>query len=320
VGLCATPRPLLFRSLVTALQELGEAAVGYDVSEPERLHAALVDPENFFGPGGVLSMAAAAIDMGVWDLIGRDAGRPLWQLLGGAASRVRTYDSGTLVPGLSLDELQTAAAGSVAAGHRAMKMRPGPDRDGPVAAVVARVAAVREAVGPDIDLMIDINQGWTPSRSIALIRALEPLGLTWVEDPTRMTDVAGLAAVAAAVTTPLCAGEYYAGPAPLLRLLQERAVDILMIDLMRVGGVTSFRHIASSAALFEVPIVSHLFPELNAHLLAAVPNGYMAEYMPWTRPLFETVPEVTDGWLNLGPEPGFGVRLDHSFVGRHRIS
>jgi L-alanine-DL-glutamate epimerase-like enolase superfamily enzyme len=319
VGLCVTSRPRLFRSLVTAIEELGEVLVGLDASTPERVHAALTEAGAFFGPGGMLAMAVSALDTAVWDLVGKDAGLPLWKLLGGAADRVRVYDSGP--PGsplLDVDELQRAAAASVRAGHRALKVRPGPARDCGVASLVARMAAVREAVGPGTGLILDVNQGWSPAESLRMLRALEEFELLWVEDPTRMDDVAGQAEVAAAVATPVCAGEYHAGPAALLRLIRERAADILMVDLMRVGGITPFRWVAGAAAADGIPLVSHLFPEVFAPLIAAWPNGYMVEQVPWSAALFEEVPTVTDGYLQLGNEPGLGLRVDRGFAERHR--
>lgn len=318
VGLAGTSRPLFFKTLVAGVCELADLVLGAPVHEPERLHSLIVPPDSFFGPGGVLPMAASVIDTAVWDLIARSANQPLWRLLGGMSDQIRCYDSHSLPPGGTLDELQEAAQRSLSAGHRAMKLRLGPHRDATPADIVTRVQAVRDVIGPDIDLMLDINQAWTPVHTIRVLHQLEPLELAWVEDPTRMSDVDGQAAITAATSIPICAGEYQSGLTPLLDLLKARAVDILMVDLMHVGGITPFRHIASTATLFNTPLVSHLFPEIFAHLLAAIPNGYMVEDMPWTARLFQQTPPLRDGHLHLPTTPGLSLTPNHPYLHQHR--
>jgi L-alanine-DL-glutamate epimerase-like enolase superfamily enzyme len=318
VGVAGSSRPLFFRTLVAGVQELADQVIGLPINEPERLHARLVPPNSFFGPGGVLPMAACAIDTAVWDLIAKAANQPLWRLLGGMSDRIRGYDSSSLVPDASLEDLRGAAKRSLAAGYRAMKMRLGPDLSASPEDVFTRVSAVREVIGPDIELMLDLNQAWSPVRTLRVLRRLEELELAWVEDPIDMGDVAGQAALTAATSVPICAGEYQSGVRPLLDLLQARAVDILMVDLMHVGGITPFRRVAAAAELFGVPVVSHLFPEVFAHLLAAVPGGYMVEDMPWSSRVFHQRPALIDGELRLGNAPGLGLDLDRSFIARHR--
>ena len=134
-----------------------------------------------------------------------------------------------------------------------------------------------------------------------------------------MHDVDGQAAVAQALDVPICSGEYHYGIPALLRLLQAKAVDFLMVDLLRVGGVTQFRKIAGMAEAFGIPIASHLLPELFAHLIAAIPNGLIVEGMPWTQSLFTGLPELIDGNLVLSQRPGHGLSLDEEFVKKHRV-
>jgi len=118
--------------------------------------------------------------------------------------------------------------------------------------------------------------------AIAIGRRVEELGLAWLEDPTAATDHQGLAKIADALTTPICAGEYLYGIEPHRQSLAHHSVDIVMIDLLRAGGVTPWMKIAGMAEAFNRPVVSHLLPEIHVHLVAAAPNGLVVEYMPWT--------------------------------------
>jgi L-alanine-DL-glutamate epimerase-like enolase superfamily enzyme len=318
VGYTISLTPEHTRSLAMMVEELGALLVGEDPRNPERLAAKMMYPANWVGPGGVLTLGAAALDIAVWDLFGKETGQPLWRLLGGKADRARVYDSGSLIS-YDLDTQQRAAERAVKAGYKAMKMRPGVQRHGRLGALAEEVKAVRDVIGYDIDLMLDINQGYTPPRAIQVGRALEPYELFWIEDPTLMHDVDGQAAVARALDTPICSGEYHYGLPPLLRLLQAKAVDYLMVDLLRLGGITQFRKVAGLAEAFGVPVASHLVPEVFAHLIAAIPNGLIVEGMPWTEALFTGHPELVDGNLVLSERPGHGLSLDETFIRKHRV-
>ena len=306
------------RSLHATAEELGAILIGEDPRQPERLAAKMMYPGNWIGPGGLLNLAAAALDIAIWDIIGKETGQPLWRLLGGHADRARVYDSGSLV-NFDPDAQQRAAERSIQAGYTAMKMRPLATRDGRPSAIADEVRLVRDVIGYDVDLMLDINQTFCPSRAIRVGRELEPFELFWIEDPTAMHDVAGQAAIARALDVPICAGEYHYGLPPLLRLLQERAVDYLMVDLLRVGGITQFRKVAGMAEAFGIPVASHLLPELFAHLIAAIPNGLIVEGMPWTEALFTGLPKLDDGMLVLSDRPGHGLALDEAFIQKHRV-
>lgn len=318
IGHTLSLMPEYAQSLTTMVRELGAQLIGDDPRNPERLIAKLLYPANWIGPGGLLNIAASALDIAIWDIIGKETGQPLWRLLGGKADRMRVYESGALF-GSNIDALQAAAANNVKLGYRAMKMRPGRDRHGRINAVVEHVKAIRDVIGYDIDLMYDVNQTWSPSRAIRAGRALEEFELFWLEDPTLMHDIAGQAAIAAALDVPVCAGEYHYGMPPLLQLLQAKAVDYLMVDLLRVGGITQFKKVAGMAEAFGVPVASHLVPEIFAHLIAAIPNGLIVEGMPWTRDLFTGLPELIDGNMVLSERPGHGMALDEAFVQKHHV-
>ena len=317
IGHTMTLNPEFGGSLARMVQELGELLLGEDPRRPERILRKMIYPANWVGPGGLLNVAACALDVAVWDAMGKELGQPLWRLLGGAADRVRVYESGTLF-GAEIGDLQRAAAAARDAGYKAMKMRPGSERHGRITEVAARVRAVREAVGYEVELMYDVNQTWTPSRAIRAGRALEEFELSWIEDPTAMHDVAGQAAIAQALDVPVCAGEYHYDLPPLRRLLEARAVDYLMVDMMRVGGITQFRKAAAMAETFGVSVASHLIPEVFCHCIAGIPNGLIVEGMPWTQVLFRGLPELVDGALVLTDRPGHGLTLDADALRQYR--
>jgi L-alanine-DL-glutamate epimerase-like enolase superfamily enzyme len=172
---------------------------------------------------------------------------------------------------------------------------------------VDRIRRIREAIGPDVRLMCDINQRWSVAEAFSIGARLEPYRLHWLEDVTACDDYAGLARVAAKLTTPIAGGEYVYGLAPFRHMLEARSVDIPMIDLVRVGGITQWMKVAGMAEAYNLPVVSHLIPEVHVHLIAAVPNGHIVEYMPWTRALFEDPPLPVKGEMAVSAKPGLGL-------------
>jgi L-alanine-DL-glutamate epimerase-like enolase superfamily enzyme len=176
---------------------------------------------------------------------------------------------------------------------------------------------MREAIGPDIDLMCDINQRWRVDQAIDIGKRIEDVHLFWLEDVTTADDYQGLARVADALATPVAGGEYLYGPAPFRQMLEARSVDIVMIDLMRAGGITQWLKIAGMAEAYNLPVVSHLVPEIHVHLVAAVPNGLTVEYMPWTFRIFEEVPVPVKGELAVPKKPGLGLKFDEAALKRY---
>jgi L-alanine-DL-glutamate epimerase-like enolase superfamily enzyme len=206
----------------------------------------------------------------------------------------------------------------VGLGFRQMKMQCGSEPT--VAASVERVRVMRESIGEDVDLMCDINQLWSVPQAIEVGRRIEPYHLFWLEDPTAHDDYPGLARVADALVTPIAAGEYHYGIVPFRHLLEARAIDVVMIDLLRVGGITQWLKVAGMAEAFNMPVVSHLIPEIHVHLVAAIPNGLTVEYMPWTQRLFQEIPPIVDGQLQVPSKPGLGLEFDRSAVQHYQVA
>jgi len=247
---------------------------------------------------------------------------PLWKLLGGGRDRIATYASGALRRGLKLEEAVTAAGRLREKGYRQAKMQLGLPGVTSPAREVEQARLVREAVGPDMDLMCDINQRWRVEQAIDIGRRVEDagVGLYWLEDVTAHDDYPGLARVAEALSTPVAGGEYLWGIVPFRHMLEARSVDIVMIDQVRSGGITPWLKIAGMAKAFNLPVVSHGVPEIHVHLVGAVPNGLTVEYMPRLFRLFEEVPVPQNGDLVMPAAPGLGLKFNEETIRRFAVA
>jgi L-alanine-DL-glutamate epimerase-like enolase superfamily enzyme len=294
-------------ALKAAVDNLGALIVGDDPLRVEAIADKLRAAASSCGPGGIFTLALSAIDIALWDIKGKALNQPVAALLGGHRTRVPTYASGALMRHFSLDQCAKSAELLVKRGFTQMKTQlalPGetsPERE------VERIRVLREVVGPNITLMCDINQRWTVDQAVSIGRRVEEYHLDWLEDVTTCDDYAGLAHVADQLATPIAGGEYVYGLAPFRHMLEARSVDIAMIDVLRAGGITQWMKIAGMAEAFNVPVVSHLLPEVHVHMIAAIPNGRVVEYMPWTMRLFADPVRPEKGMLTVPTAPGLGL-------------
>ncbi len=230
----------------------------------EAIVAKLRKAADSCGPAGIFTLALSAIDIALWDIKGKALEQPLWKLLGGHRERVPTYASGSLRRGLTDKQAEQAARILVQKGFREMKTQMGLPGTPTPAEEVRRVRVVRDAIGPDIKLMCDINQRWRPEQAIDIGSRAEDVGLFWLEDVTTADDYQGLARVAAALKTPIAGGEYLWGIAPFRQMIQAHSVDIVMIDLVRVGGISQFMKVAGMAEAFNLGARDRRLPD-RAH-------------------------------------------------------
>jgi L-alanine-DL-glutamate epimerase-like enolase superfamily enzyme len=308
------------RSLHAAVEDLAALTVGEDPLRIENIVQKLRKAAgDSCGPGGIFTLALSAIDVALWDIKGKALQQPLWKLLGGHRDRVPTYASGSLRRGLSDDQAQRAARILVQKGFREMKTQMALPGTPTPAEEARRVRVVRDAIGPDIKLMCDINQRWRPEQAIDIGSRVEDVGLFWLEDVTTADDYQGLARVTAALKTPIAGGEYLWGIAPFRQMIEAHSVDIVMIDLVRVGGVSQFMKVAGMAEAFNLPVVSHVMPEMLVHVIAACPNGLTVEYMPWMLALYEETPRIDNGELVLPDRPGLGLKFDEKVIARFAV-
>jgi len=249
--------------------------------------------------------AASAIDVALWDIRGKAAGQPVYKLMGGYRNRVPCYASWRVEPSEDLDRVARSAERHVANGFTAMKCHLGPL---PLPRAVEHMRVLREAVGPAVDIMVDVNQLWSVKQAIAFTRALAPFQPYWLEDATSNTDFEGLRQISEALEIPTCAGETYFSIASFRPLVAGRCVDIVMVD--QDLGLSGALKVAHLAEIYGLKVVPHLATEILSHLIAAVPNGLTVEYYPWAMPLWKEVPPVENGHLVLSDRPGLGLELD----------
>ncbi len=308
-------------SYITRLHEAAPAAlsilrlyvdriVGMDALAPEAI------TDRFLMRGRPLpwfeARAASAVDVALWDIRGKAAGLPVYKLMGGYRNRVPCYASWRIEPEGDLDKVARSAERHVANGFTAMKCHLGRVR---VSDAVEHMRVLREAVGDDVDIMVDVNQQWTVKQAIAYTRALAPYQPYWLEDATSNADFEGLRQVSEALDVPTCAGETYYTIASFRPLVENRCVDIVMVD--QDLGLSGALKVAHLAEIYGLKVVPHLATEILAHLIAAVPNGLTVEYYPWAVPLFREVPPVKGGDLVLSDRPGLGLELDDAALQRY---
>jgi L-alanine-DL-glutamate epimerase-like enolase superfamily enzyme len=317
-GYIVSLNPMFIRAVASATHELGGLLNGMSVLDTEAAWHRMARSGDWVGPGGLLHYAIAPLDIALWDAGGKTLGIPVRQMLGGFRERLPAYASDGFWYSLTLEQLAASARKAVGEGFRAVKLRVGHEQhpDGEV----ARVRAVREAVGPDIAIMVDATETWTIDRAIRTGRALQKAGVVWIEDPVSHTDVHAMARIAAALDVPLATGEHLYQIADFTRLLEARGTGIALIDLGRIGGVTPWRHVASLARAFGVRVGGHVLPEIHIHLLTAVPNAYLVEYVPRSAALLKAMPALSDGAMVAPVGPGFGLELDLEAVRRFTVA
>jgi L-alanine-DL-glutamate epimerase-like enolase superfamily enzyme len=316
VGYIVYPRPDLMTAIGHAARELGQHLVGMSVLEPEAAWDRLARLGDWAGPGGLLHCAIAPLDIAVWDAFGKTLGQPLHRLLGGFRDRVPTYGSDNLWFSLTPDELAASARRHVENGFNAVKLRIGREKTAELEA--ARVRAVRDAVGPDVKIMVDATESWTLVQARRAGGVLQEAGIAWLEDPVHHFDVAGLAQLRQELDVPVTAGEHLYHLDAFRVLLEARAVDVVILDLARVGGITPWRKIAGMAHAHRIPVCGHVVPEIQIHLLCSIPNAHLVEYVPRSADILTAMPRIENGELVAPAGPGLGIELDAAAVKRHR--
>ena len=289
----------------------GDRVAPFDLEAKLRARLTLLDTP------GIVGLALAGVDMCAWDALAQAAGLPLVRLLGGQVKPVRAYNScGLWIQ--PLDALVRDAESLVAEGNfSAIKLRVG--RDDP-AEDVAAVRAVRKRVGDTITVMCDYNQRLTVNDAILRGRMLDDEGLYWIEEPVRHDDYAGCARIAAELRTPIQTGENLVDTYELINALQSKAMDYVMPDLQRIGGVTGWLRAAAITHAHGMEMSSHLFPEYSAHLLAVTPTAHWLEYMDWAVPIVTEPIQIKDGNVLIPDRPGSGITWNEDAVKRYAVA
>jgi L-rhamnonate dehydratase len=316
---------------VAVVRELTPLVIGREPTDVELLWETMYRATLNVGRRGLVLEAISAIDIAVWDLLGKQLGQPLYNLLGGRVREAMPAYASWLYASEDLGALAAEAKGWAELGFAAVKQRLayGP-ADGPrgIRRNVELVRTVMEAVGPDVDVMADAYMGWDVGYAVRCIRAIEDAGLRlrWLEEPLIPDDIPGMARVRAAVSTPISAGEHEATRYGFRDLVSAGAVDVLQPDVNRLGGITEARRVWALGETFGLEVVPHVGAAHNLHLSIASLATPLAEYLPPPEPgeqpdedqlfwsLFPDEPRPVDGMLTPGGGPGLGVTLDTSIL------
>ena len=318
VGYVTNLAPPLIKSQRVALESFAELVIGADPMAVENVNASLMGRAGIRSQyWGLARSVIGVIDIALWDLKARMLGRPLHRLLGATEDEVAVYASWNLWWQYDIPTLVRHAQEHLDRGFRQMKYRMGGVKS--LSEAVERTRALRETVGPDVELLVDMNWSWTVNETIERGRAMQEYGLYWIEDPIPADDVEGLREVALALETPIAAGETYDSASQFRAVLDRRAIDKVIVDL-EVGGVTPFLKIAHLVESYGLGVASHTCTEAGTHLVAAISNGLTVEYVPWAQELFLEVPPVKDGKLVLSDKAGLGLELDESALQRFALT
>lgn len=261
--------------------------------------------------GAITSLALAAIDTALWDLRCRRAKLPLFRLLGGAKESVPVYttEGGWLqIETQALVDDALAAQAQSFTGSKVKIGRPHLSEDR------ARLAAVRQAVGPGYDIMVDANQAFSRAEATRRAQVLEEFGIAWFEEPMPADDVLEHARLAAATSVPIAVGESLYSLSQFKDYLAAGAASIVQVDVARIGGITPWMKVAHLAEAFNVPVCPHFLMELHASLVCAIPNAPWLEYIPQLDALTHTGLRIEDGRAWPSPEPGLGIDWDFQAI------
>jgi mandelate racemase len=295
---------------------LVEDIVKGDRVAPLELWDKLAQRFALIGVQGILRMAMAGFDVAGWDALALAAGVPLAKLLGAERKPILAYNSCGLGLMASPQAVAAEAEKLLAGGFRAVKLRlgyPSWEQDR------AAVRAVRKCIGEGVALMVDYNQALTLEEALARGRALDDENVYWLEEPIRHDDTAGNARLTRELTTPIQIGENFSLVPAMEAAIAASAADCVMPDLERIGGVTGWQRAAALAAVHGLPMSSHLYPEVSAHLLAATPTCHFLEYVDWIDRVVQEPLRIVDGRAVIPNRPGCGIVWDDKAVERYRV-
>jgi L-alanine-DL-glutamate epimerase-like enolase superfamily enzyme len=296
-------------------RDLAPMLAGQDDSRIEQLWQRVWWHLHFVGRGGVAAFAIAAVDIALWDLRARSTGLPLWRLLGGHDPKVPAYAGGIDLQ-FPLPRLLEQTERNLANGFRAIKMKVGRPKLGED---LARVAAMRELLGPDTPLMVDANMRWRVDEAIRASRALAEHDVFWLEEPTIPDDVAGYTRIAREGPLPIATGENFHTVYEFQQMITAGGVAFPEPDLATCGGVTAWLKVAHLAEANNLPVTSHGVHDLHVHLLAAVPNrSYLEVHGFGLERLIEHPLSIADGFATAPERPGHGVAFDWAGLERWR--
>jgi L-alanine-DL-glutamate epimerase-like enolase superfamily enzyme len=302
---------------------LKPALIGQDPLCIEQLWDDMFWRVRGYGRKGVAFCAISAVDIALWDLKAKLFGVPLYRLLGPFTDRVPIYGSGGWTS-FTQEELVREQLGYVERGIPRVKMKVAKDFGRSEREDVLRLEAVRKAVGDDVEIYVDANNGYYAKQAIGMARHLADYDVKWFEEPVLADDIAGLAAIARAIDIPVATGEHEYTRYGFKELIAQGGADIVQPDVGRVGGVTEWMKVAHLAQAFNLPVAPHAVQVVHLHLACCIPNLRVVEYLGTVeetdRLWYTEFPEPRDGyWSPFADRPGLGLELGPDAVRRYAV-
>jgi len=307
-----TYTPLALKPVVSLLEAMA-GILENAVLSPHELERLLDARFRLLGNTGLVTMAIAGLDMAAWDALAHAAGMPLARLLGGGTRGVRAYFSQGME---SVDRSVELAQEALARGFKGMKIKIGHPR---VEDDLAVVRAVKSCLGDRAVLFVDYNQSLSVPDALDRCRVLDEMELDWIEEPTLQHDYAGHAKIASEIRTPIQLGENYFGTHEMAKGVAAHASDLVMPDLMKIGGVSGWLRAASLADAARLPMSSHIFQEFSAHLMTVTPTAHWLEHLDIAAPVLQQPLRIEAGMAVLNETPGAGVSWNADAVAKYRI-
>jgi len=306
--------PELLRGIVD--QELKKLIVGKDPRDIPGLCQLCYSHCEYIGQSGVAAWGIAAIDIALWDLLGKKLGVSVAQLFGSNRSEVPIYGSGGWLS-YSMDTLLAEATDYMKRGFTMVKMKVGsPDlkRD------VERVRAVRKHIGDKVKLMVDANQAFAPHQAVAFARQVEDQDIFWFEEPVSKDDLDGYCQVASNTIIPVATGEREYSLGVFRDFLVRKGAAIIQPDALRIGGLSQCMKVAHLAESFNRPLAPHFYKELDIHVLAAIRNGLFLEYFSWLDDLLVHPTEISNGMAKVPTRPGLSIEFKPEAIKEYKVN
>ena len=304
-------------SVVALLRDhLAPRLIGRDPAEIEALWHDLLFATHATSVGAITSLALAAIDTALWDWRCRRDGQPLWKAAGGAKKRIPVYTTEGGWLHLSTDAIVRETVAAKEAGFKGAKVKVGLPH---VSDDVARLKAVRAAVGDGFEIMVDANQCFTLSEALRRAPRYAEIGIAWFEEPLPADDIAGHARLAAASEVPIAVGESLYSPSQFAAYVQQGAASILQVDVARIGGITSWLKVAHMAECHNLMVAPHFLMELHVSLTAAVPSAAWVEYIPQLDSVASSRLVIDDGHAIAPDSPGIGIEWRWDEIERRSV-
>lgn len=297
-------------AILGALKDQGELLIGEEIHQTVHAFSKLNHANEYFGQEGINRWAQAAFNIASWDAWAKSLDQPVWKLLGGSRKQVPAYGSGGWIS-YTKEELLDEVQGYQSRGFRAVKIKVGkPEWQEDL----ERLQWVREAVGPQINIMMDANQGMTVPAALALARAARKIGIQWFEEPIDHADFEGYNVLRNQAGISLAMGEREYSTLPLRELIKRNAIDIWQPDLLRIGGVEAWRNSAALAGAHHIPVLPHFYKDYDVSLLATIPNGAGVESFDWIDSLIDHPIRFENGFALPHDKPGWGFTFKDEFL------